>query len=230
MRVHRSLIALFAAAAALGLTVLTWWLSFRTGVGNRADIAVLSDVTRLRETPLYLPLGIVALSGNVLPYAVLALLVMRAAVKAGGLLAGGAVAAVIFVPNAVTQALKVVTAEDRVGAAETARVGVAAESWPSGHATASLILVLCAVAVAPPARRGLVAGLGAAYSATVGLAVVTLGWHFPSDVVGGYLVAMTAAALALAAGLPQRLVGAVRPAREDEEQVRQPVEVAHGLR
>jgi membrane-associated phospholipid phosphatase len=52
--------------------------------------------------------------------------------------------------------------------------------------------------VAPPARRRLVAMLGAAFSAAVGVALLVLAWHMPSDVVGGYLLATFWAALALA--------------------------------
>ncbi len=45
---------------------------------------------------------------------------------------------------------------------------IAAASWPSGHSTAALALVLCAVLVAPVHLRPLVTGLGAAYAAAVG--------------------------------------------------------------
>ena len=50
----------------------------------------------------------------------------------------------------------------------------------------------------PPARRALVAAVGALFAGAVGLAVVALGWHFPSDVVGGYFVAIAGATLGLA--------------------------------
>lgn len=72
-------------------------------------------------------------------------------------------------------------------------------SWPSGHATAALVLAWCALLVAPPARWRLVATLGAAFAAAVGVALLVLAWHMPSDVVGGYLLATLWAALALAA-------------------------------
>jgi membrane-associated phospholipid phosphatase len=71
-------------------------------------------------------------------------------------------------------------------------------SWPSGHSTAALTLVLCAFLVAPARLRPLVACLGAAFAAAVGLSLLILAWHMPSDVLGGYLVATLWAALAVA--------------------------------
>jgi membrane-associated phospholipid phosphatase len=43
-----------------------------------------------------------------------------------------------------------------------------------------------------------VAAIGALFALAVGLSVVALAWHFPSDVVGGYLVATTWCLLVLA--------------------------------
>jgi|KBSMisStandDraft_5_1062788.scaffolds.fasta_scaffold622494_2 membrane-associated phospholipid phosphatase len=78
------------------------------------------------------------------------------------------------------------------------RVRVGDASWPSGHATAALTVVLCALLVCP-ARWRLAAGLlGAAYVIAVGLALLILAWHMPSDVVGGYLLATLWIALAVA--------------------------------
>jgi membrane-associated phospholipid phosphatase len=71
-------------------------------------------------------------------------------------------------------------------------------SWPSGHSTAALALALCAVLVAPPRLRPLVAVLGAAFVVAVGCALLILAWHMPSDVLGGYLLAALWMALAVA--------------------------------
>ncbi len=71
-------------------------------------------------------------------------------------------------------------------------------SWPSGHSTAALALALCAVLVAPPRVRPLVAVLGAAFALAVGCALLILAWHMPSDVLGGYLMAALWMALAVA--------------------------------
>ena len=64
----------------------------------------------------------------------------------------------------------------------------AGASWPSGHSTAALALVLCAVLVAPVRLRPTVAALGGAFAVAVGCSLLILAWHMPSDVFGGYLV------------------------------------------
>src|SRR5580658_9239447 len=71
-------------------------------------------------------------------------------------------------------------------------------SWPSGHSTAVLALVLSAVLVAPARLRRIVAAVGAAFALAVGCSLLILAWHMPSDVIGGYLVASCWAALAVA--------------------------------
>ncbi len=72
-------------------------------------------------------------------------------------------------------------------------------SWPSGHATAATVLAWCAVLVAPPARRRVLAALAALFALAVGAALLVLAWHMPSDVIGGYLLATLWAAAAVAA-------------------------------
>jgi hypothetical protein len=61
-------------------------------------------------------------------------------------------------------------------------------------------LALSAVVVAPRTWRPLVAAGGALFALAVGFAVLALGWHYPSDIVGGYLVA-TAWCLVTLAGM-----------------------------
>jgi membrane-associated phospholipid phosphatase len=77
-------------------------------------------------------------------------------------------------------------------------VHIGAASWPSGHSTAALTLVLCAVLVAPARLRALVATLGGIYVLAVGCSLLILAWHMPSDVLGGYLVAALWMAIAVA--------------------------------
>ncbi len=62
-------------------------------------------------------------------------------------------------------------------------------AFPSGHTTAACALA-AGLAIALP-RRARPAALGAG---AVGVATVLLGWHTPSDVAGGVLVAGTATA------------------------------------
>jgi hypothetical protein len=76
-------------------------------------------------------------------------------------------------------------------------------AFPSGHATAAMSLALVAVIVAPRRWRPWVSVAAAGYAATVGVGLIVRVAHYPSDVVGGFLVAgawaagMSAVALAM---------------------------------
>jgi membrane-associated phospholipid phosphatase len=65
---------------------------------------------------------------------------------------------------------------------------VGAEAYPSGHATSAMSIALAAVLVAPARLRVAVAATAAAYVVGVSTFLVVLGWHFPSDVLGGLLL------------------------------------------
>jgi len=71
-------------------------------------------------------------------------------------------------------------------------------SFPSGHTTAAASIAVALLLVAPAAHRFAAAVLGAGITAAVGFSVVILGWHYPSDVLGGLLVVGTWAFAALA--------------------------------
>lgn len=75
---------------------------------------------------------------------------------------------------------------------------VLTNAFPSGHATAAMSLALIAVIVSPRRWRPAVAPAAAGYAAAVGVGLVVIFAHYPSDVVGGYMVA-TAWATAMAA-------------------------------
>jgi membrane-associated phospholipid phosphatase len=112
-----------------------------------------------------------------------------------------ALAAIVLLSgaNIVAQTLKVLLQHPRhhdfLGHAQLNAI-----AFPSGHATASMSLAFAAVLVAPAAWRPLVAVGGALFALGVSESVMLLAWHFPSDVVGGFLVA-TASALMVLAGL-----------------------------
>ena len=110
-------------------------------------------------------------------------------------------AAVLLGANVTTHVLKPGLGRlDPLGA-EAARDLVG--SFPSGHATVAASLGLALMLVVPRRLVWLAALLGLGYAAGVGAALLALGWHYPSDVAGGYLVA-TAWAGAAAAVLAWR--------------------------
>ena len=64
---------------------------------------------------------------------------------------------------------------------------VKTSSFPSGHATSSMIFYLTvALALAPPQWRRAAAACAITLSLLIGLSRVMLGVHWPSDVIGGW--------------------------------------------
>ncbi len=63
------------------------------------------------------------------------------------------------------------------------------DGFPSGHATAAASIAIAFAFVVPARLLPAVAALGACLAAAMGWAVLVLNWHYPSDVVGGILVA-----------------------------------------
>jgi membrane-associated phospholipid phosphatase len=172
------------------------------------DAAVLHGFVAL-DRPAVRPLvDVLVHLCDPVPYALAGLALVVIAVVRGRPWRAGAVAVLLVVTGATTQALKHGIAEPRV-ATLWLHDPIGAFSWPSGHATAAMTLALCAVLVAPRSLRPLTALAGGAFAVGVGYGVLVLGWHFPSDVLGGFLVAGLWASLAVA-GL--RLVEREAPA------------------
>jgi membrane-associated phospholipid phosphatase len=64
-------------------------------------------------------------------------------------------------------------------------------SFPSGSAMASMAIVAAVAVLAWPTRARWVVVLGgAAFVFAFGAAIVILGWHYPSDVIAGWCVAL----------------------------------------
>ena len=121
------------------------------------------------------------------------LLIMLAAVCVIGLRAGRrreVLAALVVVAgaNLTTQLLKTTLEHARHRAFEHGIELPWPNSFPSGHTTAAASIAVALLLVVPAAHRLTAAILGAALTAAVGLSVVILGWHYPSDVLGGVLV------------------------------------------
>jgi membrane-associated phospholipid phosphatase len=73
-----------------------------------------------------------------------------------------------------------------------------AATWPSGHTTAIVSLLLALVIVLPPRLRPPAAAIGGGIALLAMGSIVLLGFHYPSDVLGGVLVASAWSAVALA--------------------------------
>jgi membrane-associated phospholipid phosphatase len=132
-----------------------------------------------------------------------ALLVMLAAVCAIGLGFGRrreVLVAIIVVAgaNVTTQVLKSVLEHARTKAFERGWELPWPDSFPSGHTTAAASIAVALLLVVPAGYRLFAAGVGGALTGVVGLSVVILGWHYPSDVLGALLVVGTWGFCALA--------------------------------
>jgi len=142
--------------------------------------SVGSFLIRLLDPPLFIVWGI----------ALVALALARARPRVAA-----AVAFVMALAPFSAETLKPLLAHPH---AQVGSAHIGPASWPSGHATAALTVVLCAVLVTPARLRPLVATLGAVYALAVGCALLILAWHMPSDVLGGYLLATLWMAVAVA--------------------------------
>jgi membrane-associated phospholipid phosphatase len=179
---------------------ITATLALAWAPGHERDAAMLHGFVALDpEGRPRLHEAIVVLAGlaDPLPYATAGLALVVVALRRGRPARAAAVAALLVVTGLSTQVVKHLLAQPRFEAWLGNQVGDAA--WPSGHSTAAMTLALCAVLVAPPLLRALTAVAGGAFAAGVGYAVLVLAWHFPSDVLGGFLMAGTWTAVAVAA-------------------------------
>lgn len=146
--------------------------------------------------------------GNPAPVAFIGLLLALTALARGRPRVALFVLALIAVTSVSSQALKALLAHPRPHGVP---VGIADAAFPSGHATAIMSLAIALVVTMPARLRPAAAAFGLGLVVAVSYSLVTSGGHFPSDVVGGYLLA-TGTALALLAGL--RAADARYPERE----------------
>jgi len=162
------------------------------GFVERADANVLGGFAGLRR-PLIdsIAYGIASLCDPKIFVILAAILVLCALILRRGRVAA-AVTGILLGANFTTQVLKSLLHQAhpvvfRLDGVAQVRGG----SWPSGHATAAMSLALCAVLVARARWRPAVAAAGAAFAVAVCFSFLILIWHYPSDVLGGFLVAAT---------------------------------------
>jgi membrane-associated phospholipid phosphatase len=178
------------AAVALFLLAITGVLAKLVPITAQGDAHTLQGFRGLAAPRLTPALDAIAHLADPAPYALCALALALLALARGRWRVALGIPFVFVATGATTEALKQLLAGPRVqewlGGAH-----IDAASWPSGHSTAAMTMALCAVLAAPPRLRPTIAAVGGAFALAVGYAILTLGWHFPSDVFGGYLVAGT---------------------------------------
>ena len=195
MLARRNVPLLAALVCLLGL-IAVGVLALLVPAGHERDAAMLHGFVALDHPSVHFEIKVLAHLGDTLPYACAGLLCIAVALVRRRGWRALTVAVLLAGTGATTQLLKHVQEQPRVE--HWLPEQVAATSWPSGHSTAAMTLALCAVLVAPPALRAAAAVLGGAFAVAVGYAVLVLGWHYPSDVLGGFLVAGLWTSLAIA--------------------------------
>jgi hypothetical protein len=115
---------------------------------------------------------------------------IAAGYKLRGLRTAAAVTVLLVGANLTSQVLKPLLAYHReLYYTQFKLFNIRDAAFPSGHATAAMALALAVLIVVPRSYRPLAAVVGAAFTISVSFSVLILEWHFPSDVVGGYLIA-----------------------------------------
>jgi membrane-associated phospholipid phosphatase len=196
---RRSEIAFAGAGAGAVLLALTWLLALHVGIFERADQSILAGFVDLHaHRGVDRLAAAIAHLCNPNPYVFLAAVPVTVAVVRRRARALMAIGAILLGANVTTQLLKPLLAQPRADQLIHGLVYINPASWPSGHATAAMSLALCCVLAAPPRLRPAVACVGAAFAVAVSYSFLTLAWHYPSDVFGGFLVAGTWTMLAIA--------------------------------
>ncbi len=192
---RRARTALIGASFGIVLLILTWYLRGHLGIVQRADRSILVGFAGLDRPRLNQLTNFVAGLCNPNPYLLLAAIPILVALARRRPRVAAMIGVVILGANATTQQLKPLLAESHGGLLP----GLAPASFPSGHATAAMSLALCSVIAAPARWRPRVAAVMAAFAVAVCYSFLELRWHYPSDVLGGFLVAGTWTLLGTAA-------------------------------
>lgn len=192
---------LWAGFGLVGAFVATYWAAVRTATGQRWENAALAG--RAGASP-----GAVQAAQDRLDQLTVSMLLASIVVLVGiGLLRrrvllGLAAAGVVGGSLVLAEVLKreVLTRPALAGGPGD----VADNSYPSGHTTIAMSLMVAAVLVVPYALRPLTALVVAAWGVGVSGYTVTTGWHRPSDTIGADLLVL---GVACGAALALRVLG-----------------------
>lgn len=212
LRVNRRgrLALVTAVACALGLMIVGV-VALAVEPGHARDASMLHGFTGLYASSVESEMTIAARLVDPLPYAVMGLLCIAVALARRRTSTAAATAIVLVGTGATAHALKHLLGQPRY--APWLPGDPMQNWWPSGHATAAMTLALCAVMVAPPAWRAVTALVACGCTVSIAYATLALVWHYPSDVVAGFLLAglWVSAALSVLASADVAAPRTVRP-------------------
>jgi len=192
--------ALLGAACAALLLLATWLLALHVTVFEHLDQSVFRGFYDLGQHGTVASIA-APMAGlcNPKPYVYLVGVPVLIALARRRFRLAVAIGAILLGANVTTELLKALLAQPRAAWLLGGVSPVDPASWPSGHATAVMSLALCMILAVAPRLRPVTAALGAALAVAVSYSFLALGWHYPSDVLGGYLVASTWTLLGVAA-------------------------------
>ncbi len=171
----------FSAVSLLALLAV-YLLAVQTELGQRVDNAPLGSLDRDLNPVVHDTTGDLLRTIDVSSIVILGAGIVLLALLGGRVAAAVSALALVVGANVTTQVLKDVL--ERPDLTAPSQGG----SFPSGHATVAMSLALGLVLVASAKTRLVAAVLGGGYAAAIGVGVVLLDWHRPSDVVGAFLV------------------------------------------
>jgi membrane-associated phospholipid phosphatase len=186
---------LVSSAACVGAFIALLLVAYHTGPGRWLDNAAVDgflSVQNAQTAPLAHRIAGLCDPG---PYILIALAIVATAAVTRGARRALAAGLLLTVTAFSSQILKPTLASGHfdahlVGSGYYIHPMILTDAFPSGHSTAAMSIALALVIVAPRAWRPVAAAFGALFTLAVSFSILTLGWHYPSDVLGGYLVAM----------------------------------------
>jgi membrane-associated phospholipid phosphatase len=179
---------LAATGCTFGVFVVAFF-AFKVPSAGHLDATILNHLSVPREPGTRYELAdAVARLADPLPLALMTAVVVGLALRWGRRREALVAVAVVLGANVTTQLLKALFEHARYQPF-LAEQQPWPNAYPSGHTTAAVAIGIALLLVVPARLRLLAALIAAAFAAAVGLSVVVLAWHYPSDVVGASLVA-----------------------------------------
>jgi membrane-associated phospholipid phosphatase len=179
---------LVGCAIAVAALALTAWAAFDVTRLHRLDAQALRGLSAHRDGTVGHLAAAIGHLGDPLPQILLLLAGIAIALSRGHREAALAGAILVLGADLSTHFLKEALAAPRTGS--TLEGGhIYDNSFPSGHTTAAFSMAAAWCIFVPAHRRPLVAAVGFTAACLVGFSAVILHHHFPSDVIGGFLVA-----------------------------------------
>jgi membrane-associated phospholipid phosphatase len=199
---------LLIAAASAALAGAVYLVIAHVAFAQRVDVRVLEDAMSHQTYDRASLASDVVSFFDPASFALLLAFLVGGALLGGRTRAGIAVGAAVVGAEVTAQVLKPLLAVHRPYPADHY---LPAASWPSGHTTAAVSLLLGLLIVLPPRLRPPVAVIGGGFAALALGSLVLLGSHYPSDVLGGILVSAAWCAVALAVSGSDRAPRGARP-------------------